>query len=236
MRGIVSSLALVLPAAYAGIIEIEDMLLQAENDTMSMSLGRSMFDVNNPLFASLDAIWGYGCWCYFQDEHGQGQGAAQNFVDRHCQILHHGYSCIKMDAADENDPDCEPFVEDYNTIQVLGNNEFALEADCEAKNAGNNCAIRSCAVESFFVLNIFNDFFSGKLFDPSLKHDLGQFDPFDVCPRNAPKDNSPWECCGDYPKRFPYKTRMGQRACCGQNTYDTTVLMCCGGDNISASC
>ena len=34
-------------------------------------------------------------------------------------------------------------------------------------------------------------------------------------------------CCGAYPKRFPYKLKMGQRACCGEKTYDTELLECC---------
>jgi hypothetical protein len=185
-----------LPAvALAGVDEIEEMLKQQAQNTTE----RGIIHVDNPILASLEAIWNYGCWCYFQENHGKGSGEAQNFMDKHCQILHHGYTCILMDAEDESDHTCDPFTNDYNTIQVLGNSADQLEVDCEAKNPGNNCAIRACAVESFFVLNIFAEFFGSNVFDPSLKHDLGIFDP-STCRGNGGTGGpgSPWACCGSY--------------------------------------
>lgn len=34
-------------------------------------------------------------------------------------------------------------------------------------------------------------------------------------------------CCGDYPQRFPYNPKWGQRQCCGQKTFDAKHLQCC---------
>lgn len=34
-------------------------------------------------------------------------------------------------------------------------------------------------------------------------------------------------CCGEYPKRFPFMTKGGQRACCDKRTYDTSKFECC---------
>ena len=48
--------------------------------------------------STLAPIWNYGCWCYFQEDHGKGTGEPRNSVDEFCQALHHGYTCIMMDS------------------------------------------------------------------------------------------------------------------------------------------
>ena len=63
-----------------------------------------------------------------------------------------------MDAADENDNTCDPFTHEYNTITILGAVPEQVQIDCETVNAGDNCAIRSCAVESYFVWSGFWNF------------------------------------------------------------------------------
>ena len=40
----------------------------------------------------------------------------------------------------------------------------------------------------------------------------------------------PDNCCGDYPKRFPYSSE--NRGCCGLKPYKTDVYECCGGSSI----
>ena len=42
-------------------------------------------------------------------------------------------------------------------------------------------------------------------------------------------------CCGEYPKRFPFLTRNGQRACCNKRTYDTSKFECCEG-RVAVNC
>ena len=78
-------------------------------------------------------VWEYGCWCYFQEDHGRGRGQPQNEMDSICQVLHHGYTCIIMDAIAEG-IDCDPFTHGYTTIQVLGNSNQELEVDCHTAN------------------------------------------------------------------------------------------------------
>lgn len=229
--------ASLLPAfALAGVAEMEQMLSALGNDTQVNQ--RNQINVNNPIYTTLAAIWNYGCWCYFQDQHGKGSGEAQNYIDEHCKILHHGYTCVMMDAADENDNTCDPFTHEYNTITVLGAVPEQVQIDCEARNAGDNCAIRSCAVESYFVLNIFQEALGPNTFDQSLKHDLGW--DASVCRGSGNTANggnpSPWECCGSYPPRFPYRTGNGRRDCCGEKTYDTTMFSCCNDDSVQTSC
>lgn len=42
-------------------------------------------------------------------------------------------------------------------------------------------------------------------------------------------------CCGEYPKRFPFLTKGGQRACCNKRTYDTSRFECCDG-RVAVNC
>ena len=46
---------------------------------------------------AFEDIDGYGCWCYFEDDHGLGRGQAQDPIDNHCRTTHDGYSCAIMD-------------------------------------------------------------------------------------------------------------------------------------------
>jgi len=189
----------------------------------------------------ISAIDGYGCWCYFQEDHGKGRGTPQNEVDSQCKILQDGYSCVIMDAEAVNET-CVPWDVEYQAgtglgVQVDNDNdslEYAVRASCEAANANDNCATRACIVESYFVMNLFKIFLGGVNFDPNLKHELGSFDRVQDCPMNGVGVEAEKECCGVYPIRYPFKvqTSFGNKACCGQRTYRSDLMECCPGENI----
>ena len=129
-----------------------------------------------------------------------------------------------------------PYTEDYNIISVFATNEETIQIECEARNVGNNCAIRSCMVESLFVSKILRELFGG--FDPDLKHDLGIFDR-QICKNNvnvAASGNR--HCCGNFPQRFPFRDLQGLRGCCGASTYNTDLYSCCDSSTsyISMTC
>merc|ERR1711912_27085 len=154
----------------------------------------------------------YGCWCYFQEDHGKGRGPPANEVDAQCKKLHDGYTCIILDAEAEGD-ECTPWDVPYSSGTGLGlvaddpennNNANALRKSCARANRFDDCAQRSCIVES---------------------------------PVNAGIDAEK-ECCGTYPHRFPFKlaTLYGARACCGELTYNPDVMQCCAGNVIKMTC
>jgi len=198
----------------------------------------------------LDPINGYGCWCYFQDDHGKGKGIPANEMDEVCRILHEGYECTIYDAEQENDMDCVPWNEVYSSGSGLGlaaddpdnlSAESALRKECFAANSGNNCAARACSVENYFVVNVFKLFMNDKNLDLSLKHSLGKFDPADPdsCPiKNTDAPLSEKECCGAYPLRKPFKLIgvNGPRGCCGEKTFNSNILQCCAGDQLKMTC
>lgn len=192
----------------------------------------------------IDSINSYGCWCYFQEDHGKGRGSPVNEVDNQCKILQDGYSCILMDAEAEGEV-CTPWDVKYNSASGLGmlasdsqdnaTLEDSLRYKCKRMNKKSNCAARTCMVENYFVVRMVRLFLHGVAFDPSIKHSLGAFDPKEDCPtKEGVKSDK--ECCGSYPLRFPYKHLNGDRGCCGEKTFNTNVLMCCDDNTVKISC
>lgn len=235
-------------------------LTLANNDMMEAELMALKKDLKKQLMKqqgrTFDSIWaqniissidGYGCWCYFQEEHGSGRGSPVNKVDELCKILQDGYSCILMDADDEGEGGCVPWDVKYNSATGLGllasdndNNsslEDALRFKCKLKNKKSNCAARACMVENYFVVSLVKLFLSGDRFNDSLLHSKKKFDPIEGCPvKTRIGDPVTKECCGLYPVRFPYRHRNGDRSCCVDKTYRTDLMVCCADGSVKLAC
>ena len=94
---LISTIFLISPI-FSKLTQMETMFGELKNKTLGY---RGILE--GAVQSTLAPIWNYGCWCYFQDDHGKGSGEPQNSVDQYCQALHHAYTCIIMDAADENE-------------------------------------------------------------------------------------------------------------------------------------
>jgi len=195
----------------------------------------------------LEPIYGYGCWCYFQDDFGKGKGRPKNAVDRQCRELQRGYACVLLEANETGD-NCIPWEVKYNATTGLGSDpnmesfEDLLTNKCAMYN-DNECSRKACIIESYFLINLLEPLMT-EAFNPSLKHELG-WDPIVQCakPDKEPDTADPeieyepvTSCCGHYPHRFPFTTVNGERACCNTKTYDTSKLQCCNNSFISMSC
>jgi len=183
-------------------------------------------------YFDIDAIWGYGCYCLFGADWRKAHGKPMNEVDSICQKLHHCYKCARIDGAEE-DSTCDPAFENYSAPVVKDIDNQGIWVSCESgPNAGDNCKIRSCCCDIMFAQGLLDIFFSGVVFDPTLKHELG-WDFEGNCPRPTCSDPSGYcpapvkECCGEYPERFPYAPKNGARGCCVNKTYNTLMLECC---------
>ena len=127
---------------------------------------------------------------------------------------------------------CVPWEIDYAT--GLQGDTDAIVADCNARNAGDNCAVRACILEGWFINNIFLAFFGANQLDLSKQHDNG-FEVDEQCPIIS-GTRSEHSCCGMYPFRRPYKTYGGARGCCGAKTYDISILTCCSDGKPRLNC
>lgn len=189
---------------------------------------------------NFDRVNEYGCWCYFEDDHGRGHGKPINGIDHICKKLADGYDCCMLDFEEATGNDsCVPWEVQY--LPGSGTGEANLAFNCDGFNPVNpitqegfcrNCA---CKVEGLFVTRAFNLFIAGGEIDPQYSQANG-FDEKVNCPLQEGIQDTERACCGTAPHRFPYKPLSGERACCGGATFDTTLQECCVDNVARISC
>jgi len=213
--------------------------------------------------SALFYVRNYGCWCYFDDEDGDGRldaprGPPRDYLDDMCRSLHQGYECASMDLPDT----CTPWNVTYNAYPHPPNPNLDYHSTLEQCAITNSdpCALYACAVETNFISKFWNEFsFIFGEIDYANNHPNYGFDPHSGCRATSTGSsgsgssgssgstssgssgsagaNEPVEsCCGEYPYRFPYVSRpLNPRQCCGQHTYNPNVLSCCAGDSLGAA-
>ena len=121
------------------------------------------------------------------------------------------------------------------TEKNLKNRPFFLPP-CHEVNEAHSCAAYACIAEGVFIVEVVNAYFGslGKI-DMGHSHYNG-FDADSNCgvvnfEREDKNDERARECCGNWPRRYPFRTFDNHRACCGETTYDTTMFQCCAGED-----
>ena len=176
---------------------------------------------------NLDAIWQYGCFCNFGTEWQKSHGQPMNEIDSICKRLYQCYKCATIDGRQEGN-ECNPATQQYSVPVIRDVNTDGSYVACNQMNTNDLCKIRTCCCDLNFAKDLLEFFFSGQILDPDLKHSNG-FSMDESCPTCS----GPWckqgekQCCGDYPERYPYNTKNGDRACCWTKTYNTNKLQCC---------
>jgi len=228
MKVVISSALVGL--AYAGFDHMAD-----DYETLARStVGERAFTDLGAIGQSIQNLNFYGCWCYFDDDHGRGKSRPVDDVDSLCKTLHDGYECAIADA-EEAGNSCVPWEVSYTSIVgSTANLDLSFLERCAAVNPDNDCATWACTVEGSFVENAFALIISGDAVDNDKKHS-NDFDTDANCPINK---GTPGEkaCCGEFPTRFPFKTLDGDRSCCGGRTFNTLTLKCCPGDRVKFNC
>merc|ERR1712226_904052 len=120
----------------------------------------------------------YGCWCYFDKDHGKGHGVPVDEFDTYCQHLHQGYDCAMLDAKAAGEPECIAWETEYSIENIY--TRMNIYAECEVQNRGNLCAINACAVELNFIFFLFEKYFMNSYPAIDFRHDLG-FRPQVAC-------------------------------------------------------
>lgn len=182
----------------------------------------------------------YGCWCYFEENHGKGKGRPADALDALCKKLHDGYECIIADMEAAGTP-CIPWTIPYSSAFGGGLPGGLTEADlvttCEATNGGAGvptCESMACKVEGMFVQDYFLYSLQGGVIDASKRH-ANNFDVATECPTTRGVQSEK-DCCGAYPNRYPFKTYDGQRSCCQSSTYNANMFSCCNDGSIRVTC
>merc|ERR1711879_525887 len=224
---------------------------------------RRMANRTNRAFQGVTAsvfepINGYGCWCYLDDQWRDenqvlinrpailAHGKVVDNMDETCRDLINSYKCIEMDAEAEGINDCDAQAVPYVAFGFEAGRD--LEADCQADNAGDNCAINACIVEATFTFKFIDymGFTSPSItthedYDAQYVHTSkgGTFDPEVSCPGIPNPVGSPKECCGDFAQltRHPFRLQTGftTRSCCAGEVINNEISQCCNGAAIDFS-
>merc|ERR1712156_300715 len=222
-----AAFSLLLSQANAGFMQMQyDFVTLYRNNSASRSLPET-------LMGTFDEINQYGCWCYFENDHGMGHGQTLDHFDGLCKILANGYDCIKMDLG----ASCIPWETDYNSGITVSSN--GIVDGCQNQNPGaDDCVINTCAVEGQFVLQIFAGIiYNAQQLDDGLKVNNG-FQQDQVCNYGTGQVDGPVQCCGAYPERFKYRSNNGMTSCCTQTLFDVNSMECCadGSAQLIGSC
>merc|ERR1719262_614537 len=84
-------------------------------------------------------------------------------MDEVCKVLHNGYTCMIHD-----DETCDPFNQEYvNIVNSAESVETMVDQCADRNSAADSCTHRTCAIESWFVLEILRLYFKERYeFDP----------------------------------------------------------------------
>lgn len=210
-------------AAYAGSDQMGDGLSGAcsADDAACKAFSGSVANTINNLNE-------YGCWCYFNDEHGRGKSTPVDSIDEICKTLHDGYECAMRDAEDEGTT-CVPWEVAY--VSAVGGSGQSIAEECAVTNTDSNCAARACTIEGTFVANLLDIFIGGASINDGNKHSNGFNTETGCIVKKNGGGPSNKACCGAYPDRFPFKTLSGDRQCCGARTFNSLTLKCCDSDS-----
>lgn len=212
----------------------------------------------------VDQFSEYGCWCYFDGDVGRGKGQPVDEFDTLCKTLADGYQCAIIDSETVGE-NCIPWEVNYQTPGDLAPDATSQDRRDACYRLNNEtCAGYACTVEEQFIYSLFDLLFSFVQPDfDSFKHSNGfnpshnagcpvkQYDTpvlptvFDNEVGNGGGNggsNGGWNeesekiCCGSYPVRFPFRTMNGERACCGEKTFNTQLLSCCEDGSVRPRC
>lgn len=156
-----------------------------------------------------------GCWCNMINNYDKRRGHPVGIMDTACRAHSHCYKCISMDY------ECTAIDTPYQVSIDPQSNDFT----CEDNN--DPCSIRACECDVELVNNIV---LSAGDQGSSIAEltEYGGFDPAAQCVVNpGGAGGKADQCCGEYPKRFPYFMDNGDRGCCEGKTYSTNSLECC---------
>jgi hypothetical protein len=160
-----------------------------------------------------------GCWCNMIGNYEKRKGQPVGSLDISCRAQNHCYRCIGMDFG------CDPLNSPYTVVI----DPDSYELTCEQNT--NPCALNACLCDLDFINNIIQNI-SEEGSNVSGLTESGGFNTLATCVGSGSGGPKAEQCCGDFPKRFPFSDNYGQRSCCAGKTFNTNTLECCAGGEI----
>lgn len=172
-----------------------------------------------------DKVWvryrGYGCWCFINGRHSleSGSGTPVDEIDHSCMRFSKCYRCLAMDF-----PNFDPFLKysfDTTIDRCLPTRSVITCLDPKGTMKRSMC---ECDKELALKLAVFEEDWDPNNTDEHF-FDRGQC----ITGQGQRVD----ECCGVYPKRYPFSTNQGTRGCCGERIYSKEYFQCCNDSDIT---
>jgi len=187
-------------------------------------------DGNCGVTFGLGPIWGYGCWCNFDQDLMEGRGRPQNKYDEICRDMQLCLRCARFDGKNEG-YECDPITQSYG---MQGGPDFASR--CSAGNPDDECAAHTCTCEqqllADFVGLAFQTHPVSVVYEPEFKHGAG-FDYEATCPPPQQPTHE-MDCCGLYPARFPYGVGNPYKDCCrNEAIFNPLGEECCDNGSVA---
>jgi len=180
----------------------------------------------------------YGCWCLPDDDHAEftpAYGKPVDEIDASCKKMSQCYQCAKMDHGEECNPTETGYKYELHQDPNDPTNHWKNSITCLDNWEGKKACRRSiCECDKKLAEDLRTNFGYWK---QGHHQTQGDFDTAECqvnhCTGAGCNAKGPVECCGSHDgPRFPFKTNQGQRACCGNKTYDSTMQECCNGDEV----
>jgi len=174
-----------------------------------------------------DQMLNYGCYCQLLEQRRVGLGTPVDGLDEICQRYQRCTQCVAHDQ--------EGSLVTVSGEQVAcnwenGRYEISFDAGTGRVDCRNNngCGKKLCSCDDELAFEMANNF---ELFETA-HSSLRGFEFADEClPSSPPPGQGPGrgdlQCCGDYPARFPYHDKNGERDCCVDKVFNTAEKTCC---------
>jgi len=211
-----------------------DREIQNQQDVLTKNVILRAF---NPVDVAV--IASYGCYCQFTNEYPKRGDPVDDF-DTACKILEEGYTCMKMELGDTCNIETETYISAYGGgFGLTTISQDTLIAGCEAANF-TPCKQSLCKVEGYFIQTILGKVFKDRTFPNSPAYDARMgFSHSATCKaKEFPPGGRGYDrvCCGNYPRKFPYRHSETDRKCCQGKTYNPTFFACCEDGSVGITC
>lgn len=177
-------------------------------------------------FFDIDSIWQYGCWCNFGDHLMTGHGIPRNPFDEVCKKLQLCLRCVKFDAK-HGGFSCDPHTDEW---AGLGFPDFHV--DCTAANPNDTCGEYLCSCNTQFLADLLEFLWQPAIqYEDTYLHSNGFNN--EECEAPDTTRTGEMDCCGYYPRRFPYGKSSSKQCCENKKIYNFYTHECCDdGDTV----
>ena len=209
-------------------------------------------------FRRVSRLFAYGCWCLPRGGalFDTGKGEPVDNIDDQCYKMSKCEACLQLDFG----LTCDPTSKGY---RFEGFNGPGVNAGFKCLDPEGTCARAICECDVNLANNVFEYLETDYVRKYSNKEDPVRHSFEENCqlPSKSQRmlsdssDSSGSQkqetttmsnrsilgfvknkrdgCCGNYPNRVPFDSRMGKRQCCGTKTYMVEKLECCNDELVA---